>query len=342
MKFMMRGKKYLVGRNRRIVSLFAGYLGLIFVFATIYFVVHASRPGDFLFNADVLRAQSESFRLPLEREIERSDELLRALTALSQQLTLSSGESINVKEGQVVFDASTYRYVFYITGGIDGILPLELPFGSESALFLSIRNTEGSVIGTLESRSPAKLTDDVQQYQRITVEFTEQAELVLENQRRRMATLTSSYPEVWSYWDFFYFSTITQTTVGYGDILPNSTLVRMLVVVQVILGLIFIGVLINFVSPELKGSIRSSSDPLHSQAIVPSGDIEGRPLFNQAHVAKASSDTEAIRSDAAETGRFGETQPGSRNKDGLETPSVQTPARRLTKKRSRSRPHRRR
>ena len=48
-----------------------------------------------------------------------------------------------------------------------------------------------------------------------------------------------------SFWDFLYFSTITQSSTGYGDILPNSGLVRMIVTIQIILGLFVLGILIN-------------------------------------------------------------------------------------------------
>jgi hypothetical protein len=40
--------------------------------------------------------------------------------------------------------------------------------------------------------------------------------------------------------DFLYFSIVTVTTLGYGDIVPNSTSVRMLVVLQILLGLALI------------------------------------------------------------------------------------------------------
>lgn len=48
-----------------------------------------------------------------------------------------------------------------------------------------------------------------------------------------------------NYWDFFYFSTITQTSTGYGDILPNSRVVRGVVTLQIIMGLIILGVVIS-------------------------------------------------------------------------------------------------
>jgi hypothetical protein len=44
-----------------------------------------------------------------------------------------------------------------------------------------------------------------------------------------------------------YFSTIVQTTVGFGDILPNRTPVRMLVTAQIMIGYALLVVVLNIV-----------------------------------------------------------------------------------------------
>lgn len=41
--------------------------------------------------------------------------------------------------------------------------------------------------------------------------------------------------------NFIYFSAVTITTLGYGDILPNSAIVRFMVIIETILGVIIIG-----------------------------------------------------------------------------------------------------
>lgn len=63
----------------------------------------------------------------------------------------------------------------------------------------------------------------------------------------RLESLSGTGPDIWSYWDFFYFSTIVQTTVGFGDILPNSTPVRMLVSFQIVMGYALLIVVVNVV-----------------------------------------------------------------------------------------------
>ena len=52
--------------------------------------------------------------------------------------------------------------------------------------------------------------------------------------------------DLWSYWDFVYFSGSALTTVGFGDILPNNTEVRMLVLLEVLFGVLLLGLTVNF------------------------------------------------------------------------------------------------
>jgi len=47
-------------------------------------------------------------------------------------------------------------------------------------------------------------------------------------------------PRAYSVVDFIYFSFVTVTTLGYGDIVPNSTLIRLVVVGQIVFGLMLI------------------------------------------------------------------------------------------------------
>lgn len=46
-------------------------------------------------------------------------------------------------------------------------------------------------------------------------------------------------------WNFLYFSSVTITTLGYGDILPNSTIVRILVMFETIFGVVIIGMFVS-------------------------------------------------------------------------------------------------
>lgn len=52
--------------------------------------------------------------------------------------------------------------------------------------------------------------------------------------------------------DFLYFSAVTITTLGYGDILPNSSLVRGLVMTETIIGAIILAISISFLYDRVK------------------------------------------------------------------------------------------
>ncbi len=52
--------------------------------------------------------------------------------------------------------------------------------------------------------------------------------------------------------DFLYFSAVTITTLGYGDILPNSSLVRGLVMSESIIGAIILAISISFLYDRIK------------------------------------------------------------------------------------------
>jgi len=59
-------------------------------------------------------------------------------------------------------------------------------------------------------------------------------------------------PRDWDLLDFFYFSAVTVTTLGYGDIFPNSQLVRVLVMFQVFTGIFFLAFALSFLRPKTR------------------------------------------------------------------------------------------
>ncbi|WP_162920269.1 potassium channel family protein [Clostridium fermenticellae] len=73
-----------------------------------------------------------------------------------------------------------------------------------------------------------------------SVSFLDDSPYILKD----VANGTFKYP----LWNFIYFSIVTITTLGYGDILPNSMLVRGLVMIETVTGVVIIGIIVSFLS----------------------------------------------------------------------------------------------
>lgn len=54
-----------------------------------------------------------------------------------------------------------------------------------------------------------------------------------------------------SFFDCFYFSITSQTTVGYGDVVPKSTGGRLVTIIQVIFGFFYLAFTISFFSARM-------------------------------------------------------------------------------------------
>lgn len=78
-----------------------------------------------------------------------------------------------------------------------------------------------------------------------SMSFLDDSPLILKS----VANGTFRYP----LWNFLYFSTVTITTLGYGDILPNSTIVRILVMFETVLGVVIIGMFVSCLFWNKKG-----------------------------------------------------------------------------------------
>ncbi len=58
-------------------------------------------------------------------------------------------------------------------------------------------------------------------------------------------------PETGHWYDYFYFSGITMTTVGYGDIVPQIVFAKILVNLQAFIGFLMLGIFIGLIQKRL-------------------------------------------------------------------------------------------
>ena len=223
------------------------YLSLVFLFGGLYYALYRWNPAAFAFTADILSVQATTYKLAARRDSAAAESQIRLLRTLADSLarlpkSRPLPRQVSPSGSQAVVRVGGREYAVARSVPDSGIGAVGSPG------LLEVR--QGAVVVTSLELPSGKL--DVTP--RTAGELREQAlQLVdyLREQLSRSHELVMRLPNEkrpnWSYADFVYFSAITQLTVGYGDILPNTTFVRLLVVLQSLLAVIMIVVVINLV-----------------------------------------------------------------------------------------------
>jgi hypothetical protein len=214
-----------------------------FAFAGIYFMIYRRKRGHFAFNIEILRQQSESKEVLFEQTAERLRgvhsaflELETRLKANEEPEDLQTKTSVRLDSG-VVCTVAIYSYPPH--GGECPKFEVSDVKGKKIFEF----NTYGSWSKWTGPPRPKTAKDWLDTLPGVLAVLQKQEKSIA----RRVESLSTSAPDVWSYLDFVYFSTIVQTTVGFGDILPNSTIVRMVVATQIVVGYALLVVVLNIV-----------------------------------------------------------------------------------------------
>jgi hypothetical protein len=234
---LARAEGYLTNRNNYLLILFVVYVVLIPCFALIYTGLYRADRRRFAFNQDIARAQQQIVKASTQREIEHEKRLVEQLRHLSTYLAESKTANLQFPKWydsyRLKIYADQYHYECTVRviagGGPAGPPPQTIPL-------LIIRTTNGQEIETFDLPDGLQCPAGLEEAKPFSTKLLGTFEQDLAQTQKRFESLGEEYPEVWSYWDFVYFSTVTQTTVGYGDIVPNSTSVRAIVVVQLIMG----------------------------------------------------------------------------------------------------------
>ncbi|MDQ3817307.1 MAG: potassium channel family protein [Acidobacteriota bacterium] len=214
--------------NLWLVLVFLLYIINVFVFASIYYSTYRDNIQSFAFNADILKTRAETYKYNLEKTIADAYITIEALKQLQEKLA-SRTEPLKIPQfNKAIIESEDYIFDYHHG-------PL-----SHTILYfhLHVRDKNNANIWVFDGlhANPFDPT-----------ELLKEVASTIDRCQSTLETLAGPTPELWSYWDFLYFSTITQTTVGYGDILPNSTRIRKLVVYQTMIGLVILVVIINIV-----------------------------------------------------------------------------------------------
>jgi len=241
--------------NIQLIIVFVGYLAAILFFACIYHSIYRRHKRSFLFNRDIEKMHRRLLRM-LNRKthviVERKEESKRARLEAEVNLLRYCLAEIEIKKDPVPLEREAIREGFIITPKYRLHVDLEsqkdlVNPNADDILSTSLTIYEGERIVARVTRDghPNRFTNNLASQAEIIRVFIEDYETALKPEDSKIHRISSR--DIWSFWDFLYFSTITQTTVGYGDILPNRTIVRVFVVLQILIGLSLIGIAINLI-----------------------------------------------------------------------------------------------
>lgn len=231
--------EFISNQNQWMTAVFAVYTLFIFVFAIIYHEVYLKYPGSFSFNEKVRDTQKLIFANDAEGTLEKLRYEVMLLKELLQHIT---GHDYSSKEeGRFEFKLPSGHTVYTQKGVRMGRRR------SYTVLTLSILNDQRlkKYVHTWTLYRKEMMPQKFSELKGPLEDSARYLEDKAKELERRLNTVETEAPEIWSIFDFLYFSVITQTTVGYGDILPNSTTVRKLVMSQVIIGYIMLVIIIN-------------------------------------------------------------------------------------------------
>jgi hypothetical protein len=235
-------------KNLWLLTCFTIYIILFFIFAGIYYTLFKANPRNFLFNSDVAKSQALGQTAPIEQEISK---LKFNLDAYKKLLTSkpSFHELSEDKGKEITFDLEPFEIKIRILKRGPSLLEYSV---------LTRGEDKTNILGSLDMKELAIRAIGENSVEGYFSEHILKLETFIAIRQALLDELQGPTAQIWSYWDFFYFSVMSQTTVGYGDILPNSTLVRLCVTIQLILGLVILTVLISltFKKPKFKLSNR--------------------------------------------------------------------------------------
>lgn len=245
-------------RNGWLATVFLFYVALVFAFGASYHWIYKSNRTAFAFNSDILRSQSRTVEQSALRHVDELTSDLGLLRELRKELGRTNPEPTIKLDSDVHYDLCTMR-------GSSAEYTVRSPILSRDP-----PPPHSLVVKSLDGRDKAEIYADwslslyprpknIVGFRKFVDTWITHSEADQNATRTVLRSLTTGAPDVWSYWDFVYFSAITQFTVGYGDILPNSTSVRMVVVLQTCIAAALLIVVINIGFARRRGKIVGNS-----------------------------------------------------------------------------------
>ena len=247
--------------NTKLYILLGAYLAQVIGFAFLYQYIHDGDRSALLFNSTTIEKQHLTERSPLESSLRLSE---IGTTALKKTLTLPTlireeGKTLIrhiPQESKAVLDyedGDIELHISFTLGrlkelGHISIINKDHPewdgfkiqhlFNPPEAMF-----KKDSTSLSISSESSALIVEEFMFLIREEIDSITKRSTKLS---KKLDALEASHPQ-WGYTEYLYFS-VTVLGGGSGDIIPNSSSVRQLVIVQYLISIVIICFLISWIS----------------------------------------------------------------------------------------------
>jgi ion channel len=235
-------QRLISNKNQWVFLVFVIYLAGIVLFAVVYFLLYRVHRDNFAFNSDVLGSQKQIVAASTKQERVNTEKKLDLLNELQPVLDNFDSKAFRTTSEPIAcvwVETPAAKYTYFA--------PTTTATFNSSQMLPSRLRVE-HVNGTLLEISDGPflpLPKNIEGYRALCSQWRSLMGERMKELRRIEESFSTAAPDVWTFPDFVYFSAITQATVGYGDILPNSTLVRILVTIQTIFSATLVVLAIN-------------------------------------------------------------------------------------------------
>jgi len=243
--FLVRIIGNTANKRRRIGIMIIGYFCLVVCFGGIYYGLYRRDPMNFQFTSISSIVRTEEVFEDYYRKLRDVQYKLYLLAVVEANPESGLSAVRNARKWVNIDDNIKMQYWIHVAE-FGSIIPFFTIYdGDIKVEFFSLDVLDGSLELVL-SLSMAKSIDDFKTKLGRLIEYYKRERKELCGHIARAVKADAP----WDFIDFVYFSTVTMTTLGYGDVVPNSRVARLCVAAQTLFGISYLGFALFFLWPK--------------------------------------------------------------------------------------------